>query len=235
MKSVDTSGNSGGATVDASGVTTNAVTFTGGSAGETFTGGDEGDTLNGNGGKDTLNGGDGADVLRGGAGDDTINGGGDEDTITGGVGADTLTGSGGNDTFHYASSSDSRILAFDDDGAATGIDVITDYTSGDVITLSRGIGITEDEIEGSTARLDKGAVATTLMALVGDGADFFEGADEADRDVASATGAVGTQQGTFMFFDSNGNGNLDIGTDLVIFFVGTDITAGELENAFDIV
>ena len=234
VKSVDTSGNSGGATVDASGAT-NAVTFTGGSAGENFTGGGQGDTLNGNGGDDMLTGGEGADILRGGAGKDIIAGDTGADTITGGAGADILTGGDQNDTFHYASSSDSRIVSFTDAGAATGIDVIADYASGDAITLSRGIGITEDEVEGPTARLDKGAVATTLKAFVGDGADFFEGSDGADRDVASATGTVGADNGTFMFFDSNGNGNLDIGSDLVIFFVGTAITTGNLEDIFDIV
>jgi YD repeat-containing protein len=70
---------------------------------------------------------DGALSLYGGWGADTLAGGANGDLIQGSVGADTLTGRGGNDTFKYRTAGDSTAAASDS---------ITDFRSGDVISLS---------------------------------------------------------------------------------------------------
>ena len=249
VKSVDTTGNSAGADVNAS-AAAQAVTFTGGNGADTFTGGASADTLSGGGGKDTLNGGGEADTIRGGAGDDTIDGGTGADVITGGAGADTITGGDDQDVINYSSRSESRI-SFDDDDAASGIDVIIGFSltagSEDVISLSRGIGVSDSDLTGATALLDKGAVPTEqgdganpvddLHDFIGDGVDFFEGAN-GDKALAVASGDYGGNAGVFLFIDANGNGGFEAGTDMVIFLQGStlaDVTAADLTAIIDIV
>ncbi|MFO1034572.1 MAG: hypothetical protein U1E15_11015 [Hyphomicrobiales bacterium] len=75
-----------------------------------------------------ITGNDAINTLTGGEGDDEINGGGGNDLIYGGTGADSLTGGAGNDVFYFTATSDSN--------AANGVDVITDFTSGDKINVS---------------------------------------------------------------------------------------------------
>jgi Ca2+-binding RTX toxin-like protein len=89
----------------------------------------------GNSADNELNGNSAANVLSGGAGLDEINGGDGADTITGGLDADTLTGGLGNDTFVYTALLDSK-LQTDPYGATYGVDVITDFLSGDKINMS---------------------------------------------------------------------------------------------------
>ena len=64
-----------------------------------------------------ITGGGGDDFLSGFAGTDTLIGGGGNDALYGGDGADTLTGGAGNDSFVFL-------------GGESGIDTITDFTSG---------------------------------------------------------------------------------------------------------
>jgi hypothetical protein len=64
----------------------------------------------------------------GGADDDVITGGAGNDLIYGGLGADTLTGGAGNDVFRYQSA---------DESTPAGRDGIQDFTTGDIIDLSR--------------------------------------------------------------------------------------------------
>jgi Ca2+-binding RTX toxin-like protein len=71
---------------------------------------------------DTILGLDGNDILEGRAGNDLIDGGSGNDRIIGGAGADKLTGGSGNDSFVF--------------GFGCGKDVITDFSSGDVLSIS---------------------------------------------------------------------------------------------------
>jgi Ca2+-binding RTX toxin-like protein len=113
-------------------LSTQALTFVGGSIsnrvggtanGDVLTGGAAADTLFGADGNDTLSGLGGADVLNGGNGNDVISGGDGDDTLTGGAGNDSLTGGAGADDFVLASGS---------------VDVISDFVVGtdhlDVVT-----------------------------------------------------------------------------------------------------
>ena len=88
----------------------------------TIRGGSKNDTLYGGAGKDTIFGGAGNDKLYGQAGKDTLNG---------GKGNDTLTGGTGNDLFICKS----------------GKNVITDYATGDRISL--GAALTNTSVSGS--------------------------------------------------------------------------------------
>lgn len=80
-------------------------------------GGEGFDLLEGNAGNDTLHGGGGFNVLEGGSGADVLTGGAGVDLLDGGAGYDTLTGGAGLDFFAL--------------GTAGGVDLITDFTSGE--------------------------------------------------------------------------------------------------------
>ena len=103
------------------------VTVLGGGLADIMTGGSGPDHLDGGGGDDTLNGGNGNDTLTGGAGNDVLNGGAGNDILIGGAGADTLTGGAGADHFVYTALSDSP---------ASAPDLITDFSTGDIIDVS---------------------------------------------------------------------------------------------------
>jgi Ca2+-binding RTX toxin-like protein len=92
----------------------------------TFNGGalQVGETLHFNGSAET----DGNFRIFGGADADVITGGAGNDLIYGGLGADTLTGGAGNDTFLYQSVAEST---------PSSRDTITDFSTGDIIDLSK--------------------------------------------------------------------------------------------------
>lgn len=120
---------------------TGVVSVTGGAGNDVFTGGSAGETFVA---------GSGADVVSAGSGNDNIDGGAGADTLTGGAGVDTLTGGAGNDTFVITSG----------DSTSTGVDTITDFSSGDVVRL--------DVALSSGATLDgtyKGAAGSYADAL----------------------------------------------------------------------
>ena len=88
-----------------------------------------GATLKGGSGKDALTGGTGADTIHGNAGNDTISGAAGKDTIEGGAGNDSITGGTGADTMSGGDGADVFTIA-DDDSVTSGMDVISDFTSG---------------------------------------------------------------------------------------------------------
>ncbi len=94
-------------------------------------GSDSDDLLIGGKAKDTLNGGAGADTLEGGKGNDILFGGEGNDSLWGGKGNDTLTGGAGDDTFVFR--------------AGDGNDVITDFSSGDMLQIlnKKGTGFVD--------------------------------------------------------------------------------------------
>ncbi|WP_406873179.1 DUF5801 repeats-in-toxin domain-containing protein [Aminobacter sp. P9b] len=113
-----------------------------------------GSTLNGGGGADYLVGSVGNDILNGDAGNDVLVGGGGDDILAGGLGYDILTGGDGNDTFVIESGALS--LAIDD--------LITDYTSGDVVDLTDVFATFS-----SNNRPDNANEAEALVSLINDG------------------------------------------------------------------
>ncbi len=102
------------------------------------------DTAYGGIGDDTVEGDGGSDTLYGGDGDDTVIGGWGSDTIYGGIGDDTLTGEVTTSTAN--NSADTFIWDVEDGSVDLGDDTITDFktSSGDVIDLSRVIGLHHD-------------------------------------------------------------------------------------------
>src|SRR6185295_5846942 len=83
---------------------------------------------------DTLNGDATDNVLAGNAGNDTLNGGDGNDILVGGTGADTLTGGAGNDTFVLSNAAVTN--------GAGNIDIITDYTAGEIIDITQILSVT---------------------------------------------------------------------------------------------
>lgn len=88
---------------------------------DNITGSSDSEAINGNSGNDSLSGGSGNDTLIGGQGNDILLGGDGNDFLSGDKGLDTLTGGAGNDTFLLR--------------RTQGADVITDFSSGDRLTL----------------------------------------------------------------------------------------------------
>jgi len=136
-------------------------------------------TVIGGSGNDLLTGGAAADLIRGGAGNDRING--------GGATVDTLTGGDGVDTFIM-------------NGA--GIDVITDFTTSDVIGLSVAAvgsamvdGNAAASAAGNLARVVHVSAATTLAA--GQNVIVLDGTFANAAAVETAIEAAGTRQLTF--------------------------------------
>jgi Ca2+-binding RTX toxin-like protein len=106
----------------------------GGSGDDTVDAGLGNDYLSGDAGNDLLRGGGGNDTLLGGSGADSLDGGAGNDMLVGGAGNDSLFGGAGNDTLFGGSGAD--VFAFD---SGFGQDVISDFGSGDRITLAPDI------------------------------------------------------------------------------------------------
>ncbi|WP_051248877.1 beta strand repeat-containing protein [Inquilinus limosus] len=131
----------GGAGIDTASYTASRAGVTVDLATGTGIGGDaEGDTLTG---VENLVGSNANDTLSGNGGNNGLWGGAGDDVLTGGAGADTLKGGAGNDSFVYAAIGDSTV-------AASGKDVIADFTTGDRIDLS-GIDADSNTGNGDTA------------------------------------------------------------------------------------
>ena len=162
---VDAEDNTAGVTINVTGAThTDGVEMLGGSGADHFTGSAQGDEIQGNGGNDTLMGGDGAD------------------TIHGGAGADTMSGGSGDDVYDYTSASESQV-AWTATGVMHGFDYITNWDSGDTISLGRTLfnslagsikPYTGDDAINSTDTNDPDTTVNSLRAFLGDGDGIFE-------------------------------------------------------------
>ena len=104
-------------------------------------------TIKGTSASETLKGTSGNNMILGYAGADSLSGLAGTDTLNGGTGDDTLTGGAGNDVFVYTK--------------AQGNDIITDYTSGDKISIS-GAKISNASVSGSNVVLTVGSNKVTL-------------------------------------------------------------------------
>jgi Ca2+-binding RTX toxin-like protein len=123
--------------------------LSGGSGADQVSGGADGDMLFGDEGDDWLLGGDGDDGLHGGldndrmdggagndhlfgnAGHDVLNGDEGDDTLFGSLGNDVLNGGAGNDTLSGGAGADRFVF----DALGDGVDVVTDFGTGDVLAI----------------------------------------------------------------------------------------------------
>ena len=240
---VDARANTAGVDVDvraAEGGTTSfgpRVNLLGSEGGDTFIGSQTaGNTLMGNGGADKLYGGVEVDIYIGGAGADTMGGfvdGGRQD--------------GGNDTFRYYAASDSQ-LSFGSSGRTQGHDTILGFESGEVgdkISLFRGLtehannSVLDNEYAidttADTGDDAQGAIKSLESLLVSKASGFFEttsGVEVTRHFIAivnetadlSDTIVDDTGSWTWVFFDLNGSGDFEQGSDLVIRLLGGDFT-----------
>jgi peroxidase len=119
----------------------------------------------------SLTGADGRDLLIGLGGKDRLNGGAGDDQLVGGNGADKLIGGSGNDILEGGEGRDVFMI-----NAGGGDDVITDFSSKDVVHLS-GVGARRFR-DLDFSETDNGVVLT----LADGGTVTFEGLDEDDLD-----------------------------------------------------
>lgn len=133
----------------------------------------------GDGGDDVITGGQRSDLLLGGDDDDTIqglggadllSGGDDDDTLDGGAGCDILLGDAGSDIL--TGGADSDLFVFDARHAGTGVDIVTDFKSGeDEAAFGHVDGAVIDFVQlGGDTQV---SIDGTLLAV-------FENADAAD-------------------------------------------------------
>ena len=220
----------------------------GGSGEDTFTGGGGNDEIEGNGGNDTLNGGAGDDELIGGAGGDTLIGGGGADKFVikaasdsqlsfkkdgSPTGMDTI----GDGTTNYepgaADTTDSIVLPKSLHNSLQGV---IKQASTDNVTAAAWL------IDGGNTD-DPDQSPDTLKAFVDANKDgFFEtraptedgfGGSVNKHSVAVVHEADNVNaENTWVFIDVDGDGDLDITTDLVIKLTGNiDLVADDFVSA----
>jgi Ca2+-binding RTX toxin-like protein len=155
--------------------------LTGGNGADQLIGGAGDDMLFGDAGNDWLVGGDGADQLHGGvdsdrmdggAGDDQLLGNSGNDILNGDAGADTIFGSVGNDVIRGGAGSDTLSGGMGADrfvfDGLDGVDVITDFGSGDVLAIGNLLTGFSTGQEAAFVRL-AGEGANTAVQVDADG------------------------------------------------------------------
>jgi Ca2+-binding RTX toxin-like protein len=125
-----------------------APQLTGGNGDDNLFGSAADETLTGGNGNDVQRAGSGIDALWGGNGDDMLDAGAGNDTLYGERGADTLIGGSGNDTLSGGQGGDLFIF---DNHVATGNDVITDFSQGDMLLTTVSLGSGTISFESSLA------------------------------------------------------------------------------------
>jgi len=138
----------------------------GGKNNDTVSGGIGDDLVNGNNDNDTVNGNDGNDTVHGGKNDDVISGDEGNDQMYGDLGNDSITGGTGADIFVFS--------------ADSGIDVITDFTTG----------------------TDKIHIASDIMATTALAVAAFSGGviDLGDGNTVTLTGITSVAESDFIIF-----------------------------------
>ena len=118
------------------------------------------DRLFGYHGNDRLSGGDGNDQLFGGVDHDHLDGGAGDDTLSGEAGDDVLKGGAGNDTLSGGWGGVDRFVF---DRADDGIDVITDFSAGDVLDIGAMLTGFSAGHEAEFVRLVDNGSSTTVQ------------------------------------------------------------------------
>jgi Ca2+-binding RTX toxin-like protein len=155
----------GGSVSNRVGGTANADALTGGAAVDTLFGADGNDTLSGLGGNDVLNGGAGNDVISGGDGDDTLTGGTGNDALTGGAGADDFVLATGSvaTVSDFVSATDDLDVATGVLGAVVEVAPVTSAGAANSITLADN-NVVYVSTTGAAANLTTGGTATLVLA-----------------------------------------------------------------------
>lgn len=109
----------------------------------------------------SISGGTAIENLFGGAGDDSLSGTSANNVIRGGYGNDTMSGSGGNDIFV--------------EGRNSGRDVIMDFSAGDKVWLTDGVGLSA--ISGKIAYLSDGSMVLSGSGYLWKATDFTQVSD----------------------------------------------------------
>ncbi|ODN69028.1 FG-GAP repeat protein [Methylobrevis pamukkalensis] len=161
--------------------------ISGGKMADTIDGGDGVDVLVGDGGDDVIFGGDGNDDLNGGSENDRLEGGAGDDVLLGAKGYDVLRGGRGDDLLTGGTLRDEFL--FDISLANTGVDIITDFTSGTSNTTSDNI-VLDDLV---FTALTPGVLAASAFAT-GSAAS-----DADDRIIYNTTNGV-------LLYDADGTG-----------------------------
>jgi Ca2+-binding RTX toxin-like protein len=155
--------------------------LTGGSGDDNLFGSAANETLTGGNGNDVERAGSGADTLWGGNGDDRLDAGAGNDTLHGERGSDILIGGAGNDMLSGGQGGDLFIF---DNSAATGIDVITDFSNGDMLLTTVSVGSGTIQIgsnlalfSGSSVQIENGGNDVHSLASNGtvtiDGTTYY--------------------------------------------------------------
>jgi Ca2+-binding RTX toxin-like protein len=106
-----------------------------------------------------MDGGDGDDWLFGNSGDDVLNGDAGDDTIFGSVGNDVIRGGPGNDTLSGGMGADRFVF----DSVGDGVDVITDFGTGDVLAIGNALSGFSAGQEADFVRLVDDGTNTTVQ------------------------------------------------------------------------
>jgi len=134
-------------------------------------------------GNDWLSGGEGNDQLFGGADHDHLDGGAHDDRLSGDAGDDVLKGGAGNDTLSGGAGADRFVF----DGPGQGLDVITDFGTGDVLAIGDMlVGFAAGQEADFVELGDDGASTTVRIDM--DGAAAGSGFEE----IAVVDGVTGT-------------------------------------------
>ena len=146
----------------------------GGDGADGLHGGLDNDRMDGGAGNDSLMGNSGNDVLNGDEGDDALFGSLGNDVLRGGAGSDSLSGGSGADRFVF-------------DALSQGVDVITDFGTGDVLAIGNLLsGFAAGQEADFVRLLDSGANTTVQLDV--DGAAN----GSAYESLAVLTGVTGT-------------------------------------------
>ena len=146
-------------------------------------GGDGADGLHGGLGNDRMDGGAGDDSLMGNSGDDVLNGDAGADSLFGSLGNDVLRGGAGNDTLSGGAGADRFVF----DALGAGVDVITDFGTGDVLAVGNLLSGSAPGQEADFVRLSVAGTNTTVQLDVDGAAN-----GSAYQDLVVLTGVTGT-------------------------------------------
>jgi Ca2+-binding RTX toxin-like protein len=152
-------------------------------------GGDGADHLHGGVDNDRMDGGADDDQLFGNSGDDVLNGDGGNDTIFGSVGNDLIRGGGGADTLSGGMGADRFVF----DRIDEGVDVITDFGSGDRLTIGNMLtGFSAGQESGFVRLVDDGTRTTVQVDADGaaNGSEYVS--------IAVLNGVTGTTLGALL-------------------------------------
>ncbi len=213
----------------------------GGATGDVITGLAGDDVLNGQGGNDRIDGGDGLDQIAGGDGDDYLLGGRDTDRLDGGAGNDLLFGGLGRDSL-FGNLGNDRLYGADGNDTLQGGDG-EDWLSGGGGGDSLFGGAGNDLLFGGGGRdrfgffLDETGTSETQSSNIGHDVvmDYNRAEDSLGISIQfRVPDGIDSFEVGFGQLDSNGNGMLDDGDELVAIQQVTVDDVAKLSTVIDV-